>query len=181
MELRVKKKREYYPIFPKTAFFPGKPPGLAAGTLPPSAVVRVGVGVVVVRKGTILLGRRRNAHGAGTWALPGGHLEFGESVEACAAREVFEETGLIIDRIRPETFTNDIFEEEAKHYITLFVSARSRTGEPRLREPEKCAEWGWFRWPELPRPRFLPLANLMASGFVPRGLSHPAAPSPGRT
>ncbi len=42
----------------------------------------------------ILLGQRKGAHGAGTWATPGGHLEFGESVKACATRELLEETGL---------------------------------------------------------------------------------------
>jgi predicted NUDIX family NTP pyrophosphohydrolase len=49
---------------------------------------RVGVGVMVVRNGEVLFGRRRGAHGAGTWSLPGGHLEAGESVEACALREL---------------------------------------------------------------------------------------------
>jgi 8-oxo-dGTP diphosphatase len=57
---------------------------------------RVGVGVIVLRNGLVLLGRRIGSHGAGSWALPGGHLEFGESVEQCAAREVLEETGLDI-------------------------------------------------------------------------------------
>ena len=60
----------------------------------PSSQPRVGVGVFVLRDGLVLLGLRRGAHGAGTWALPGGHLEFGEAVEHCAAREVHEETGL---------------------------------------------------------------------------------------
>ena len=43
-------------------------------------IPRVGVGVIVQRDGRILLGKRLGAHGEGTWALPGGHLEFGESV-----------------------------------------------------------------------------------------------------
>ena len=60
-----------------------------------SPAVRVGVGVLVLREGRVLLGRRQGAHGAGTWALPGGHLEFGESVEACARRELLEETGYV--------------------------------------------------------------------------------------
>ena len=51
----------------------------------------IGVAVIVVREGRVLLGKRKNAHGAGTWQFPGGHLEYGESIEDCARRELFEE------------------------------------------------------------------------------------------
>lgn len=128
---------------------------------------RVGVGVIVMRDGLVLLGRRRGAHGAGTWALPGGHLEFGESVEACAAREVAEETGLGLVALRPGPYASDVFDAEGKHYVTLFVVARAAPGEPELREPEKCAGWSWHRWDALPTPLFAPLATLHRSGFVP--------------
>ena len=61
----------------------------------PKPVVRVGVGVLVTRGGSkVLVGQRRGSHGAGDWALPGGHLEVGETWEACAARELKEETGI---------------------------------------------------------------------------------------
>jgi 8-oxo-dGTP diphosphatase len=127
----------------------------------------VGVGVLVLREGRVLLGQRKGSHGAGTWALPGGHLEFGESVAQCAVREVLEETGLRIHAVTPAPYTNDVFEAEGKHYVTLFVAAHSAVGEPALCEPDKCSEWRWFRWSELPSPLFQPLATLHASGFAP--------------
>jgi 8-oxo-dGTP diphosphatase len=91
---------------------------------------RVGVGVIVLHNGLVLLGKRIGSHGAGTWAPPGGHLEFRESVEQCASREVLEETGLHIESVAPGPFTNDVFAPENKHYVTLFVVATSTSGEP---------------------------------------------------
>jgi len=128
---------------------------------------QVGVGVIVIRDRRILLHRRKNAHGAGTWSCPGGHLEFGESWEECARREVMEEAGIRIRNIRFGTATNDIFEKEDKHYITLFMLADHDSGEPKVMEPDKCAGWEWFEWGQLPTPLFLPFVNLLKTDFRP--------------
>jgi|GEM_PF-105847 len=130
----------------------------------------VGIGVIVVRDGRILLGRRRNAHGAGSWSCPGGHLEFGESIEACARRETLEETGMEIAGIRHAAYTNDHFPEQGKQYITLFVTAEGAFGEPRNLEPEFCDGWEWFAWDDLPEPLFPPVRSLLDQGYRPPGL-----------
>ncbi len=127
----------------------------------------VGVAVIILKDHKVLLGKRKTSHGDGTWALPGGHLEFNETIEDCAIREVFEETGLFIKNIRYGTFTNDIFSKDQKHYVTLFVISEYDHGIPKLKEPDKCHEWGWFSWNSLPEPRFLPLENLLDQGFDP--------------
>jgi 8-oxo-dGTP diphosphatase len=127
----------------------------------------VGVAVFIMKDHNVLLGKRKMSHGDGTWALPGGHLEFNEAIEDCATREVFEETGLLIKNIRYGAFTNDIFSENEKHYVTLFVVSEYDHGIPELKEPDKCHEWGWFSLSDLPSPKFLPLENLLKQGFDP--------------
>lgn len=126
---------------------------------------QVGVAVIVVKNSKILLGKRRNSHGSGTWQFPGGHLEFGETIEDCAKRELFEETGLTIRNIRSGPYTNDIFKTERKHYITLFVIAEYDSGVLTLKEPHKCEKWEWFSWSHLPEPKFLPIRNLIKQHF----------------
>lgn len=78
----------------------------AASTAPSSVqpiadatvIPRVGVAVFVINeKGHVLVGKRNGSHGAGTLALPGGYLELHESFYDCAAREVYEETGLDLE------------------------------------------------------------------------------------
>lgn len=121
---------------------------------------RIGVGVCVIKDGRVLLGKRINAHGQGTWAFPGGHLEFGETVTECAVREVAEETGMKITCIRRGPFTEDFFLDQGKHYITIVMIADWQAGEPELREPHKCEHWSWFDFDQLPEPLFPTFANL---------------------
>jgi 8-oxo-dGTP diphosphatase len=127
----------------------------------------IGVAVIVVKDRQVLLGKRKNAHGADRWQFPGGHLEFNESIEACAKREVLEETGMRIRRCRFGPYTNDVFEKEGKHYVTLFVLADYVSGTLEVKEPDKCHEWGWFEWGRFPTPLFLPTLNLLKQGFSP--------------
>ena len=127
----------------------------------------IGVGIIVLKSGKILLGKRKNSHGEGSWQFPGGHLEFNESIEACARREVFEETGIHIKNLRLGPYTNDIFTKDNKHYVTLYVIADYDRGKLFLKEPNKCEKWDWFSWNDLPHPRFIPIQNLLKSGFDP--------------
>ena len=122
--------------------------------------VKVGVGVIIIQDNRILLGERIGAHGANTWATPGGHLEIGESIEDCARREVFEETGLALNTVKHLAFTNDIFYQEKTHYVTLFVTATCDEGIAKITEPDKCLQWQWYELDNLPTPLFLPMINL---------------------
>jgi 8-oxo-dGTP diphosphatase len=125
----------------------------------------VGVAAVLVKDEKLLLGKRKNAHGNGTWAFPGGHLEHGEEIMECARREVREETGLQIHEPEIVAVTNDIFSQD-NHYITVFVQGTT-SGSPELREPEKCHGWDWFNWNDMPQPLFLPIKNLHDQDFHP--------------
>lgn len=127
----------------------------------------VGIGVCVIKGGKVLLGQRLNAHGAGSWSFPGGHLEFGETWSGCAVREVVEETGLKITNPVFAACTNDIFPKENKHYITIYMKAEWEKGDPQVLEPNKMVRWQWFNWNELPSPLFIPMQNLVNSGFRP--------------
>ena len=128
--------------------------------------VKAAVGILVVRNGLILLGRRKGSHGAGSWSAPGGRMEYGETIEQAARRELREETALELNAACVGPHTNDVFDDVQEHYLTFIVSARATTGEPRTMEPQKCEGWTWHRWDDLPEPLFLPLANLRKLGFT---------------
>jgi 8-oxo-dGTP diphosphatase len=121
--------------------------------------------VLVLRDGEVLLGRRRDSHGAGTWSPPGGHLEFGEEPEACAQRETLEESGITVADCEFVGITNDVFTAERRHYVTLFYRARAWSGVPRVCEPDKCDAWQWWPLDGLPENLFLPLRHLVETGL----------------
>lgn len=103
----------------------------------------VGVGVLIFKDGRILLGRRKNAHGEGEYAGLGGHLEYMESIEECARREMKEEAGIEADNVRFLCITN-LRTYAPKHYIDVGFAADWKEGEPEVREPEKTESWGWY-------------------------------------
>ncbi|XP_050224086.1 nudix hydrolase 1 [Mercurialis annua] len=134
-------------------------------------VPRVGVVVFLLKGKSVLLGRRRSPPGESTYALPGGHLEFGENFEECGAREMKEETGLDITKIEFLTVTNNLFLDQPipSHYVTVNLRAVLADSDqvPENLEPDKCYGWDWFDWDDLPSPLFKPLDLMAKSGFNP--------------
>ncbi|RDA85926.1 hypothetical protein CP532_0825 [Ophiocordyceps camponoti-leonardi (nom. inval.)] len=124
-----------------------------------------GVSAIVTNpEGKLLVGTRIASHGAGSWQLPGGHVEKDEGILACAAREVEEETGLQVQPTRVVDTTYDLFSEDAKHYITWFVvcELKDDNAMPGNLEPEKCGVWTWMAHEEVRNLRlFLPLRQLL--------------------
>ena len=108
----------------------------------------------------LLLVRRKNVHGGGTWSTPGGHLDFAEQPDECARREAEEETGLAVGETRFLGITNDVF-NESLHYVTLWFHATCEDGEPRIAAPYEIDELGWFERDRLPTPLFAPLRRLL--------------------
>ncbi len=127
-------------------------------------VVRVGVGVYIFNnKNQLLLGLRIGSHDAYSWCPPGGHMEFGETVEQTAIREVKEENNLDVlpEDIKLEGVTNDFYKEMDKHYITLHVFCKKYQGNERIMEPNKCIKWQWFNTDNLPENLMLPVRNFL--------------------
>lgn len=128
---------------------------------------KIGVGVIIVKENKVLIGKRKNSHGEGTWAFPGGHLEFGETPEQCAKREVLEEVGIKVKNLSRVPYTNDIFELEGKHYVTLYIQCEYASGKVTAMEPDKTESWEWISWEKIPKNVFLPLKNLLKTKYRP--------------
>lgn len=106
---------------------------------------RVGVGAVVIRDGCILLVRRGIEPSRGLWAIPGGALKLGETLQQCAEREIQEETGVVIRAGYP-IYTFDFLERDEQgrlrfHYVIVDLAADYVTGEPQGADDALEARW----------------------------------------
>lgn len=134
-----------------------------------------GFGVMVLRDGKVLLGQRHVdpakadslMNGEGTWTMPGGKLDFGESFEDGAVRELREETGLIIQESDLEviSLSNDIVPNA--HFVTIGLLCKCVPGsavfeqEPQVMEPDEITQWKWFPLDDLPTPLFKPSEKVL--------------------
>ena len=114
---------------------------------------RVGIGIMILKDGKVLLGKRKGSHGSGEYAFPGGHLEYMESYKECALREIGEECGIQIKNLR-FLYVSNIKRYAPKHYVHIGLIADWDSGEPQVLEPEKLESWGWYDLNDLPEPLF---------------------------
>lgn len=125
-------------------------------------IPKVGIGVMIFKNGKVLMGKRKSSHGAGEYASPGGHLEFGESFEEGARRETREETGIEIENIKFRFLAN-LISYAGKHYVHIQLIADWKSGKPKVLEPEKCEGWDWYDLDDLPQPTFKTYDLLLES------------------
>lgn len=131
---------------------------------PDFAHARVGVAVHISNGfNRVLLGKRLGSHGAGTYALPGGHLDKNESYFDCARREVLEELGIHIKNLKFLAITEEFWEDIDRHYITIHVSAEILSGTVRVMEPDKCEAWYFYPTWDLPQPLFTATENFFSN------------------
>ncbi|MEM1388642.1 MAG: NUDIX hydrolase [Pseudomonadota bacterium] len=108
-------------------------------------VPRLGALAVVVQAGNVLLVQRANPPDAGLWGYPGGHVEWGETVDAAAIRELYEETGVqaragpvlgVLDAIHRNS-AGDV----TSHYLLTAVACLEPQGEAVLSEETRAVAW----------------------------------------
>jgi 8-oxo-dGTP diphosphatase len=129
----------------------------------------IGVGIMILKDDKVLLGKRHSnpdkadseLHGEGTWTMPGGKLDFGETLKDAACREVLEETGIKVknEDLKNISVTDDILKDV--HFVTIGFLCERFEGDPKIMEPDEIVEWQWFDFNALPEYIFFPSEKII--------------------
>lgn len=106
---------------------------------------QVGVGAIVFHNNAILLVKRAQPPNSGEWAIPGGKLLTGETLQQAAEREIFEETSVQIKAKEP-VYTFDLIQHDEQgqcliHYVIIDLEADYICGEPVAGDDASEACW----------------------------------------
>ena len=106
---------------------------------------RVGVGAITVKDEKVLLVKRGVEPSKGLWAIPGGTLKLGETLQKCAAREILEETGIKI-KVGECIYVFDFIKRDSKkkikfHFVIVDFAADYISGEPQGADDALEARW----------------------------------------
>lgn len=113
--------------------------------------IGVGVGAVITKNGKIFVAQRgpeaRNEQGK--WEFPGGMVEFGATLEETLKREIKEEYDFEIEIVELLHVVDHFLESKKEHWVSPTYLARYISGEPKIKEPTKCSQTGWFSLDEI--------------------------------
>lgn len=126
----------------------------------------LGVAAIILHQQQCLFGHRVSEQ-PHCWQLPGGLIEMGETPNQAIYREVFEETNLEIEQEQIISITNNIFSPDQHSISIIFTAICKNPTKLTVMEPNKCSNWQWIDWDQLPQPLFLPLQHLVDSGYDP--------------
>lgn len=124
------------------------------------------------RPGRVVLGKRKSILGGGLYQVPCGEIEFGETWDEAASREVFESTAMHISDLSVCSVVDTVEWTAGYHAVTVFVRGTvdaSQEAEPEAMQPDLCDSWHWRTWQELPALKELhwPLRDYKAEGLTP--------------
>jgi mutator protein MutT len=115
--------------------------------------IGVGVGAIIFdAEGRVFLAKRGSGarNERNRWEFPGGGVEFGETLEHALVREIEEEYGFEIEVQELLDVVDHLIPDEGQHWVSPTFICRVKSGAPRIREPHKCDEIGWFSLDEIP-------------------------------
>ena len=106
---------------------------------------RPAVGAVVIKDAAVLLVRRGKPPALGVWAIPGGSVRLGETLQTAAEREIFEETGIVVRAADP-VYVFDVIERDKEggvkfHYVIVDLAAEYVSGDPCPGDDALDARW----------------------------------------
>jgi mutator protein MutT len=115
--------------------------------------IGVGVGAIIVNEeGCLFLAQRgpKAKNEQGLWEFPGGSVEFGETLAEALQREMFEEYGIEVSVGELVDVVDHILPKECQHWVSPTFICQILSGEPYIKEPEKCTAIGWFKVDQVP-------------------------------
>jgi 8-oxo-dGTP diphosphatase len=121
------------------------------------------VGVMIFKKGKVLVGKRRGRHGDGEYSFVGGKLEYKQSLKECVVQETLEEAGIKIKNIE-FLFIANSKEHYGRHDVLVGFTADWKSGEPIDNKEERVGDWQWCDLDRLPEPMFYP-AEMMVKSY----------------
>jgi 8-oxo-dGTP diphosphatase len=118
--------------------------------------IGVAAGAMIINdRGELFLAKRSQTvkNERGHWETPGGGVEFGETLEQAARREIMEEYGVAIEILDTFPAADHLIPDEGQHWVAVTFLAHLKARQtPRIMEPNKCDEIGWFSFDSLPSP-----------------------------